>query len=113
MRKLKKQNTYDNARIKDRNEAARRENERRFREWASDVERINKENAKIEAKYLKEKTYVDGLREDLKKEAEKNKNVNTIDDTSNKSDYKKQVADIMKKNAEIDKENKQRRSKHL
>ena len=105
----KKQNTYDNARIKDRNDLVKRENERRFREWTRDVEWINKENAKIEAKYLKEKEYADNLREELKKEAEKYKNVNSVDSDSNKSDYAKQVADIMKKNVEIDKENKERR----
>lgn len=106
----KKQNTYDNARIKDRNEAVKSENERRFREWASDVERINKENAKIEAKYLEEKEYADNLREEIKKEAEKYKKGTVADSDLNKSDYDKQVADIMKKNAEIEKENKQRRA---
>ena len=106
----KKQNTYDNDRIKDRNEAVKSEYERRFREWARDVERINKENAKIEAKYLKEKEYADNLREEIKKEFENYKKGNVADSDLNKSDYDKQVADIMKKNAEIDKENKQRRA---
>lgn len=106
----KKQNTYDNARIKDRNEAVKSENERRFREWASDVERINKENDKINAKYLKEKEYADNLRKELKKEFENYKKGTIVDSDLNKSDYDKQVADIMKKNAEIEKENKQRRA---
>lgn len=105
----KKQNNYDNARIKDRNDLVKRENERRFREWSSEVERINKENDKINAKYLKEKEYADNLRKELKNETDKYKKRNNEDSISNKSDYEKQLADIMKRNAEIEKENKERR----